>query len=134
MGLRLIPVRVTKIVAATDQTVSGVPGRYASALFELAGEEKSVDKVGSELGQFQAAIDESEDLARLVRSPVYSAEDQVAAIDALCARSDISGNTLNFIRLMAKNRRLAALSDAIKAYRSLVAAAKGEVEAEVTSA
>jgi F-type H+-transporting ATPase subunit delta len=121
-------------VAATDQTVSGVPGRYASALFELASEEKSVDKVGAELGQFQAAIDQSEDLARLMRSPVYSAEDQMAAIDALAARQGISGTTLNFIRLMAKNRRLAAISDCIKAYRSLVAQAKGEVVAEVTSA
>ena len=121
-------------MAATDQIVSGVPGRYASALFELASEEKSVDKVGAELSQFQSAIDESEDLGRVVRSPVFSGEDQIAAIDAICERVSISGTTLNFIRLMARNRRLAALSDSIKAYRSLVAASRGEVEAEVTSA
>ena len=62
-----------------------MPGRYASALFELAGEEKSIDRVAADLASFQAAIDESADLKRLVRSPVFSADDQIAAIEAICA-------------------------------------------------
>ncbi|MBI2718682.1 MAG: F0F1 ATP synthase subunit delta [Rhizobiales bacterium] len=119
---------------ATDQTVSGVPGRYASALFELATEEKSVDLTGTQLATFQAAIDESDDLRRLVRSPVFAANDQIAAIDAICERLAIAGTARNFIRLAARNRRLAALSEMIAGYRGLVAAARGEVTASVTSA
>ena len=121
-------------MAATDQGISGVPGRYASALFELAGEEKSIDRVAADLASFQAAIEESADLKRLVRSPEFSADDQIAAIEAICAKAAIAGTALNFIRLVARNRRLAALSDIIRAYGSLVATAKGEVQAEVTSA
>ena len=59
-------------MAATDQGISGVPGRYASALFELATEEKATEEVGRQLGLFGSAIDQSDDLRRLVRSPVFS--------------------------------------------------------------
>jgi F-type H+-transporting ATPase subunit delta len=121
-------------VASADQKVSGVPGRYASALFELAGEEKAQDRIGAELASIQKALDQSDELRRLVRSPVFSAEDQTAALEAILEKAQISGTTLNFVRLMSKNRRLAALGDTIKAYQTLVAVSKGEVEAEVTSA
>ena len=121
-------------MATTDQTVSGVPGRYASALFDLADEEKSVEQIGADLASFQAAIDASADLRRLVGSPVFSADDQLAAITALCAKAKISGTALNFIKLAARNRRLAALPAMIRGYAALAAAAKGEIAAEVISA
>ena len=121
-------------MASTDQTVSGVPGRYASALFELATEENSAGQVGQQLAQFGAAIEESADLKRLVRSPVFSAEDQVAAIEAVAARMGIAGATLNFIKLVAQNRRLHALPAIISSYATLLAASKGEIAGEVTSA
>ena len=121
-------------MATTDQTVSGVEGRYANALFQLATEQKSVDKTGSELTQFQSAIDASPDLKRMVRSPLYSAADQIAAIDAICTKAGITGITVNFLKLVAKNRRLSAIAGIIATYATLLATAKGEVQAEVTSA
>jgi F-type H+-transporting ATPase subunit delta len=121
-------------VTVTDQTVSGVPGRYATALFELAQETKSVDKVGADLASFQKLLDESPDLKRLVRSPVFSAKDQVAALTAVAKGAGIDGTALNFLKLIAQNRRLFAVEGMIKAYRALVAAQKGEVQAEVVSA
>jgi F-type H+-transporting ATPase subunit delta len=121
-------------VASTDQTVSGVPGRYANALFELASEEKATEAVGRQLVQFGAAIDQSDDLRRLVRSPVYSSEDQISALDGVAGQIGVSGTALNFFKLVAKNRRLAALPDIIKAYATLLASSKGEIAGEVTSA
>jgi F-type H+-transporting ATPase subunit delta len=121
-------------VAATGDIVSGVPGRYATALFELAQEEHAIEPVAADLSRFQKLLDESEDLRRLVRSPVFSAEDQLAALDAILARAEIGGLAANFIRLVTRNRRLFAIADMIKAYRVLVAQSKGEVAAEVTSA
>ena len=76
----------------------------------------------------------STDLQRLVRSPVFSGEDQLLALEAICAKAGVNGLALNFIKLVAKNRRLPALSDAITAFNALVAVSKGEVAAEVTSA
>ncbi len=123
-----------RIVATTDQTVSGVPGRYASALFELAAEEKAQDAVAAELQRFAAAIDGSDDLKRLVRSPVFSSDDQISAIDGIAAALGITGPALNFLKLVARNRRLSALPDMIKAYATLLATSKGEIAGEVTSA
>lgn len=122
------------IVAATDQAQSGVAGRYASALFDLATESKSVPATGEALASFAGLIEESDELKRLLRSPVFKAEDQEEAISALAAKAGINGLALNFLKLMAKNRRLAAVPDAISAYQALVAKSKGEVTAEVISA
>jgi F-type H+-transporting ATPase subunit delta len=132
--VRQARVRRGVVVAQGDQTVSGVPGRYATALFELAQEANAVDAVGADLANFQALLDESDDLMRLVRSPVFSAEDQISALEALCAQAGIQSLALNFIKLVAQNRRLFVLPDMIKAYQTLVAQAKGEISAEVTSA
>jgi F-type H+-transporting ATPase subunit delta len=111
--------------------VSGVAGRYASALFELAQENRAVDAVAHDLDAFDALIRESADLRRLIRSPVFSAEDQAKAIGAILERAGIGGLGGNFIRLVASNRRLFALPDMVRAFRRLVSDAKGIVQAEV---
>ncbi len=121
-------------MTANDHTVSGMPGRYAIALFELASEAKSIDTVGTDLGRFQELLDGSEDLMRLVRSPVFGADERTAALEAILSKAEIAGLAANFIKLTATNRRLFAISDMIAGYRSLVAHARGEVTAEVTSA
>lgn len=123
-----------RIVASTDQTVSGVPGRYASALFELASEEKATDAVGRQLATLGAAIDQSDGLKRLVRSPVFSTEDQISALDAVARELGITGTSLNFIKLVARNRRLPGLPDMIKGYATLLSQSRGEIAGEVTSA
>ncbi|MFL5260202.1 MAG: F0F1 ATP synthase subunit delta [Hyphomicrobiales bacterium] len=121
-------------MAATSETVAGVPGRYAGALLELAREANEVDRIGADFARFQTLLDESEDLRRLVRSPVFSSDDQLTALEAICAQAGIGGLALNFIRLVTRNRRLFVISEMIKAYRTLVAQSRGEVAAEVTSA
>ena len=122
------------IVATTDQSQSGVAGRYARALFDLATEHKAVADVASALSSFQGLIDESEDLQRLMRSPVFKTENQTAAIEALSAKAGIKGLALNFLKVMGGNRRLAAVPSAISAFNTLVSQSKGEATAEVTSA
>ena len=111
--------------------ISGVAGRYASALFELARDQRAVDAVAGDLDRFDALIRESPDLQRLVRSPVFTAEEQGKAVGAILDRAGIGGLAGNFIRLVASNRRLFALSDMIRAYRELVAESKGIVRAQV---
>ena len=109
-------------------------GRYAGALFELALEEKAVDKVKKDLEQFDAMIGDSADLKRLVRSPVFGVDEQLKALEAILAKAEISGIAANFLRVIATNRRLFALQAIIRGYRQLVAKHKGEVGAQVTVA
>lgn len=121
-------------VADTSQLISGVAERYASSLFELALEANKVDAVAADLGRFQAMIDESDDLKRLVLSPVFSAEDQTKAVTALVEKAGIGGLVGNFLKVVAGNRRLFAVSGMISAYRQIAARHRGEITAEVTSA
>ncbi|MGI9422433.1 MAG: F0F1 ATP synthase subunit delta [Hyphomicrobiaceae bacterium] len=121
-------------VTTEDQMMASVQGRYASALFDLAAEQSQLEAVENDLGVLQAMLDESADLRRMVRSPVFSAEDQTQALDALLSRAGASTLTSNFVKLVTRNRRLFVLPEMIKAFRSLAARSRGEVEADVTSA
>jgi F-type H+-transporting ATPase subunit delta len=121
-------------VAGEDPIVSGMAGRYATALFELALETNSVDSVSAELAKFEQLLSESADLFRLVRSPVFSADEQLKALSAVLDRAGLAGLAVQFLKVIASNRRLFAVRDIVKAYRQLVARHKGEVTAEVTVA
>lgn len=114
--------------------ISGMAGRYANALFELALETKSLDAVKTDLDRFDALIGESADLNRLVRSPVFDADEQLRALAAILDKAGIQGMAANFLRVIAANRRLFAVRDMIRGYRTLVARHKGEVSAQVTVA
>jgi F-type H+-transporting ATPase subunit delta len=121
-------------VADSSQSVSGVAERYASSLFDLALQEGAVETVNADLDKFQGMIDGSEDLQRLVKSPVFSADDQLRAIAALVDKSGISGLAANFLKVAAENRRLFAVPGMIKSFRQIVARHRGEISAEVTAA
>jgi F-type H+-transporting ATPase subunit delta len=121
-------------VAGEESTVSGVAGRYARALFELALDAKSVDAVKADIEKFDAMIADSDDLRRLVRSPVFGAEERSRALAAVLAKAGIGGLTLNFLMFVTANRRLFAVGEMIRDFRKLVARWKGEVTAEVTAA
>jgi F-type H+-transporting ATPase subunit delta len=121
-------------VAGEDTTVSGMAGRYARALFELALDGKAVDAVKADLETFDRMITESADLHRLVRSPVYGAEERSRALAAVLEKAGIAGLAANFLKFVAGNRRLFAVRDMIRDFRKLVASWKGEVSAEVTAA
>ena len=121
-------------VAAEQSSVSGVAGRYATALFDLARDQKSVDAIKVDLDKFDALLTESADLKRLVRSPVFAADVQGKALASVLAKAGIGGIAANFLKVLTANRRLFAVSDVIRAFRTLVAQFKGEVTAEVTVA
>jgi F-type H+-transporting ATPase subunit delta len=121
-------------VAGEDPIISGMAGRYAGALFELAREDKAIDQVKKDLETFDELISGSLDLARLVRSPVFGVDDQMKAISAILAKAKIKGLAANFLHVITANRRLFALRQIIRGYRALVARHKGEVSAQITVA
>ena len=121
-------------MAGADGIVSGMAGRYATALFELALEEKSLDAVKADLDRFDALLGESADLRRLVRSPVFTAQVQTGALGAVLDKAGIRGLAAKFLKVVASNRRLFAVRDMARAYRAMVARHQGEVTARVTVA
>lgn len=121
-------------MAETEAGVSGVAQRYASALFEIAREENALDEVATDLEGFSGLLTSSEDLMRLVKSPIFSSEEQTRAIAAVLEKAGTGVLTANFIKVVASNRRLFALPDIIRAFRQMLAKERGEVTANVTSA
>ena len=77
----------------------------------------AVAKVEADLGRFEALLDGSADLTRMIKSPVFSADDQFKAIAAIADKAGITGLVGNFLRVVAKNRRLFAVPGMIKAFR-----------------
>jgi len=121
-------------VATENQMTSGVAGRYAAALFDLAREQGELDTVDTDLGKFQGLLDQSADLKRLVNSPAFAAEDQDRALKAVMDWASVGATTSNFLRVVARNRRLFAAEDMIKSFKQQLALHRGELAAEVQSA
>jgi len=114
--------------------MAGMAGRYAAALFELAKDQRQIETVEGDVKAFQALLDSSEDLRRLVRSPVIPADGQLRALTTLLGKAGISGLTSNFIKLLTRNRRLFAVADILRTFRALLARERGEVNADVATA
>jgi F-type H+-transporting ATPase subunit delta len=114
--------------------VAGVSGRYATALFGLATDGGVVDAVAADLEDLNAAIEQNSDLQSLIRNPLLGRADQTRGIVAVAERAGFDLLTRNFLGLVASKRRLFFLSQMIRDFAKLVSAARGEVDAEVTTA
>lgn len=113
---------------------AGLAGRYATALFELAVEKRALELVSRDLAALKALLIESADLTRLVRAPVFSAEQQRLGMDAVLRRMEAAPLTVRFVLTLANKRRLFVLGDIIRAFEELVGRQKGEIDAEVSAA
>lgn len=121
-------------MATDDPIMATVAGRYAAALFDSAIEKNQLQLVEQDVVALERLLAGSPELMRVVKSPVFAAEEQSKALQAILGKAGVQPLTLNFFKLLAKNRRLFAAPDMLKAFRTLAARARGEVEAEVTSA
>ena len=119
---------------ANEAQISGIAGRYALAVFDLALEEKSLDVVSRDFAALQTMISESADLARLVRAPVFSRDEQRKGMAALLQKMGAAPLTTRFVLMLAAKRRLFLLTGAIRAYEAMVAKQHGEIAADVVSA
>ena len=121
-------------MAGEHSTESGLAGRYAAALLELAEDKQQLDGVANDLRGLKQLIDESEDLRRLIRSPVIGRDQQAKAMGAVLDKAGLSDLTRRFVLVVASNHRLFALPQMITAYLNELAHRRGEVTAEVIAA
>lgn len=121
-------------MATEEPHNAGLAGRYATAVFELAREQNSIEALEKDFAALKTMVRESADLSRLVRSPAFSHEQQEKGMDAILHRMEAAALTRRFVLLLASKRRLFILTDVIGAFMALVAKLRGEVRADVTSA
>ena len=121
-------------MASHDSRLAGLAGRYATAAFELAMEERALDAFTADLASLKKMLQTSPELARLVKSPIFSREEQAKAMDAVLGKAGATALTRRLVLLLAQKRRLYMLANVIRAFEDLLARHRGEIAAEVTSA
>ena len=113
---------------------ASLAGRYATALFDLAADAKTIDQVEASLATVRRALDESTDFKALTTSPLIARGQAAKAVLAAADQLGVDATTKNFLGVLAENRRLGELPAIVRAYRTLAARHRGETTAEVTSA
>ena len=113
---------------------ASIAARYATAIFEISSEAGAIPALEADIDALDAALKDSEDFRDLISSPVYSRDQQAAAMAALGPKMGLSDTTTNALRLMGEKRRLFVLPQMVTILRDKIAEAKGEVTAEVTAA
>jgi F-type H+-transporting ATPase subunit delta len=113
---------------------ASLAGRYATALFELARDEKQLEAVGASLAALREALDRSDELRDLTTSPLIGRDEALKAVRAAAEAMRLDPITSNFLGVLAQNRRLAQLPQVIRNFNLLAALHRGETTAEVTSA
>ena len=121
-------------MASNTNDVTGLTGRYARALFQLAEEQDVLGLVAEDLATIAQMVEENEDLERLVSSPVIPRGEQGSVMEEILIKAGASELTRKFVGLIASNRRLFVLKGIIADYLQILAKRRGEVTAEVTSA
>ena len=127
--------KIERVDVSEPASISnGISGRYATALFDLAKEEKTLPRLEKDVATLSEAIAASEDLTKLISSPVYTRVEMQAAVTAVASKIGLGDKLTNTLALMAQNRRLFVVPQLISGLRALIAEHKGEVTAEVVSA
>ncbi len=121
-------------IASENISLSGLAGRYAVALFELADESNSLDVVADEVNALSALLDESDELQVLTTSPVISRANQAAAMGEMVKSAGFSKTVENFIGVVTANRRLDQLGNMIHEFNRMLSHHRGEVNASVATA
>ena len=121
-------------MASQEGPVSGLAERYAGALYDLASERRELDQVAQDLRSIKAMLDDSEDLRRLVRSPLLGRDEQARGVQTVLERAGVSALTRNFFGVVARNRRLFAVEPMANAFLRLLAERRGEITVDVSAA
>ena len=119
-----------------EGSVSGLSGRYASALFELMQEAPDTDQkdINNSMDVLSGLFGVDQSFGDMLVSPVISVEDKENALVKIFSKASIGQTVTNFAVLVVKNRRAFMLQDICRAFKALEAQARGEMTAHVTTA
>ncbi|KAL0275390.1 UNVERIFIED_CONTAM: hypothetical protein PYX00_003248 [Menopon gallinae] len=118
----------------TPVQVFGIGGRYATALYSAAVKAKEVDAIEKELMGVQKAIRDDKKFRDFIKDPTIKRSIKSNALEAASKKYNLSKSTTNALKLIAENGRLKNFDQIVTAYRTIMAAHRGDIECEVTSA
>lgn len=119
---------------ARGSQTTGLAGRYAAALFDLAETDKALDATDAALKAIAKALDASPDLRALIAEKRLSRAEIGQALQAVAADLALPALVGKFLGVLAANGRASQLPAVIAAFGRRLASWRGETTAEVTAA
>ncbi|XP_067648475.1 ATP synthase subunit O, mitochondrial [Eurosta solidaginis] len=114
--------------------VFGLEGRYATSLYSAASKMQQLDQVEKDLNALQVALKSSASLRMAVTNPIINKKVMSTTLMDTVGKLKMAPATGNLLGLLAENRRLKNLDTVITAFKTIMAAHRGEVVCEVVSA
>jgi F-type H+-transporting ATPase subunit delta len=99
---------------------SDLAKRYARAFFDIAVEEGKIEDYGRELAAFASLIVQNKALQEFLANPIFELKSKKNVIEELLGRTQISGRTANFLRLLVDKQRINFLGEVENAYREFM--------------
>lgn len=119
---------------ASKQTSGAAALRYATAFVDIAESQNKIDSVEKDLNELESMVQGSEDLQKLMNSPLISQEEKIKAVQAIGAKAKFQDVTVNFLSLLAQNSRLNMVLQIMNAVRAEISRRRGEISAQIQTA
>ncbi len=105
--------------------------RYATALADLATEQKLLGTVAEDLGQFAELLQSAPNLRLLLTSPTAPMQEKHTALETFFKHAAPAKITANFLKLLVDKRRMEFIEAIIVAYHKVMEARSGRITVEV---
>lgn len=107
--------------------IFGIEGRYATALYSAASKQKTLDAVEKDLIKFQSSLKSDIKLKEFVENPTIKRSVKASALKAVADKISLKAESGNLLQVLAENGRLENLDNVINAFKTIMAAHRGEV-------
>lgn len=114
--------------------IFGIEGRYAAALYSAATKKKTLEQVEKELVKFQGFMKTDLKLREFIMDPSIKRSLKVKGLTAVAGKAALCPESTNFLLTLAENGRLKKINNVINAFKTIMAAHRGEVTCEVITA
>ena len=107
--------------------------RYSRALFEVAKDTEELEKIETDIKNFQLIISSSLELQNFTQNPTQSISTQNSVIDLISEKLSFTKNTKNFFLLLIKKRRIFFVKKILESFLRLCSNKRGEIKASLIS-
>jgi F-type H+-transporting ATPase subunit delta len=107
--------------------------RYSRALFEISRESDELEKIETDIKNFQSLHDDSLELKNFIENPTHTIETQNTILILLSEKLSFSKNLKNFFLLLIKKRRIFFVKKIVESFLRLCEKKRGEIKASLIS-
>ncbi|KAK9881949.1 hypothetical protein WA026_018143 [Henosepilachna vigintioctopunctata] len=114
--------------------VFGIEGRYATALYSAASKQKTLPNIEKDLIKLQGELKSDAKFREFILDPLIKRNVKSDALKQIGTKISLNSQSTNLLQVLAENGRLKNLNGVINSFKTIMAAHRGEVTCEVTTA